>query len=561
MSAADGNAEPMVSIAVDAARSAPPGERALLGWGGGVWNVPEIFPVVAEQVFASGVGLGSVRACLSSEVLIPSRDLEDLEQRLERHPLNGFLREFHRRGGSVMICLDAMPRWLASTPAGDGDGRAERPGFALSPPRDAERWARVVEAVVRHFNGRLGLDADYEIWNEPNAASYWSGTFEQYCELYRASVAGARRADPSARVGGPAVAEWSAPVRGERAADRTFLREFLLWTARNRVSLDFVTWHGFYRDPGQHYHAVVPRVRRWLADAGHAERTPLVVSEWNLGVAPPYPEGDLNATHVGAAFVGATLLAMREAGIQRQIFQMMVDPGGRGYSGGTFTAFGLPRSSFDAFRMFSELRGHAVESRSSDPWVHSIAFADDRQLTLLIAVFAPTERLLMRLAGDESFAADPDQPRPAASPQAFEDYLRGGALPRSIEGPAAASLARMRERFQRDAGRLRAWQEPIALDVRVNGLGFDPAGVTHGSIDSVNQVSAEDVERAAHQLAEVARGGPPTGAALDRYGAEVAKIAGRLRSRGGPRPLAGERAPLTLRVAPQSLHLLVFPRR
>ena len=145
-----------------------------------------------------------------------------------------------------------------------------------------------------------------------------------------------------------------------------------------------MTWHGFYRDPTTHYRLVVPLVRRRLAEAG-LPVVPLFVDEWNIAATPPYPEGDLNGGPVGAAFVAASLIAMGEAGLDGQTFQMVVDPGGEGYSGGTFTPSGVPRPNFETFRLFSRLAGTRCSATSGHDHVRVAAFDDGKTLRVLVS--------------------------------------------------------------------------------------------------------------------------------------------------------------------------------
>jgi xylan 1,4-beta-xylosidase len=79
------------------------------------------------------------------------------------------------------------------------------------PPRDLDAWADLVEAFVRHLRERYGDDElargwALEVWNEPNLGCFWSGSQQDYFDLYDASVAAIRRAHPTIPVAGPATA-------------------------------------------------------------------------------------------------------------------------------------------------------------------------------------------------------------------------------------------------------------------------------------------------------------------------------------------------------------------
>jgi hypothetical protein len=60
-----------------------------------------------------------------------------------------------------------------------------------------EEFGRYAERVARRYRGRV---AAWEIWNEPNEATFWQSTPERYVRLMRAAYEGVKRGDPNARV-------------------------------------------------------------------------------------------------------------------------------------------------------------------------------------------------------------------------------------------------------------------------------------------------------------------------------------------------------------------------
>ena len=80
-----------------------------------------------------------------------------------------------------------------------------------SPPKDWDRWAELVRALVQHLVDRYGLNEvrehwAFEVWNEPNLEYFWSGDAEDYLRLYDTAARAVRSVDPALRVGGPATA-------------------------------------------------------------------------------------------------------------------------------------------------------------------------------------------------------------------------------------------------------------------------------------------------------------------------------------------------------------------
>ncbi|KAI9659008.1 MAG: hypothetical protein M1821_001968 [Bathelium mastoideum] len=113
------------------------------------------------------------------------------------------------------------------------------------PPTSYAKWGQLVYEWAAHSVARYGaaeVESWYwEVWNEPNI-QYWNGTISGFYELNDYAVDGVRRALPSARVGGPAVAGGPA---GSYLGD--FLDHVLNGTnyATNETGtpLDFVSFH------------------------------------------------------------------------------------------------------------------------------------------------------------------------------------------------------------------------------------------------------------------------------------------------------------------------------
>ncbi|HZB49448.1 MAG TPA: glycosyl hydrolase, partial [Mycobacteriales bacterium] len=113
-----------------------------------------------------------------------------------------------------VVELSFMPRELAADPG--------RTVFAyeavISPPKDWDRWAGLVEALVAHLVDRYGAEEvsrrwSVEVWNEANLDVFWSGTAEEYLRLYDLSARAVKAVHPGIRVGGPASAAVGWPDR------------------------------------------------------------------------------------------------------------------------------------------------------------------------------------------------------------------------------------------------------------------------------------------------------------------------------------------------------------
>ena len=87
--------------------------------------------------------------------------------------------------------LDGAPPWTSKKPRGLVNyesiyNQPDKPG-AL------DAWSKYVRTTVSHFKGRIN---HWEIWNEPWAANFFSGTPEEFGEIIKRGYQAAKEADP-----------------------------------------------------------------------------------------------------------------------------------------------------------------------------------------------------------------------------------------------------------------------------------------------------------------------------------------------------------------------------
>lgn len=158
------------------------------------------------------------------------------------------------RGVKPLAQFSFMPKAMSSKPEPyEHDWEPGKPydliytGWTY-PPKDYKKWQELAYQWVKHCvekYGKTEVETWYwELWNEPNI-KYWSGTHAEFCKLYDYTVAGARAALPTIKLGGPDTTGPSWDKAG------IFLKDFLTHcvsgtnyvTGKIGTPIDFISFH------------------------------------------------------------------------------------------------------------------------------------------------------------------------------------------------------------------------------------------------------------------------------------------------------------------------------
>ena len=139
-------------------------------------------------------------------------------------------------GMKPWVELSFMPSRLAKRQKKvtvNADGRA-------SMPKSDSEWACFIQAFIRFLLNRYGYDEveswNFEVWNEPNMSTFFSGTQADYFHLYEVTARAIKAVDEKLCVGGPATAagQW--------------IDEFIEFVEANQVPCDFISTHNYPGD-------------------------------------------------------------------------------------------------------------------------------------------------------------------------------------------------------------------------------------------------------------------------------------------------------------------------
>ena len=257
-------------------------------------------------------------------------------------PTDDYLRRIRETGAGIVYRLGVS---IEHTPI----------KYYTHPPADFERWARVCAGIVRHYNHGWADGFEWgirywEIWNEPDIGDkMWSGTFEQYLELYQATAPVLKALDPDLKVGGYAAAN----PRSERVG------QFLSYCRQHRLPLDFFSWHTYTDDP-ERLVQNAGRVREQLDAHGYSEAESHL-NEWNYvgfdwgQIWQPGNEAmrrdafEAQKNQPGASFCAAALIALQEASVDVACYY---DGQPSALFCGLFDYYGVPTLTYRAFAWF-----------------------------------------------------------------------------------------------------------------------------------------------------------------------------------------------------------------
>ncbi|MCW5889059.1 MAG: hypothetical protein KIT14_00765 [bacterium] len=236
-----------------------------------------------KQDFAVDAGRSHGLVVESTQLLLgPSTSLADYQNRLQQSGLATVARLTAESGAQFLLQVHGMPRWISKSqvtamPPGCEE---EWPTYQTVAP-DPTKWAlweAAIAATVTHFNVTHGLtNVWYQFWEEPDAPCFWTDTQASFLETWRHFVAGARSADPAARVGGPEPAGGPESIKPGESVP--VMQAFLEFSAAEGIRPDFVSYHLFGNAPEQGRRAN-RQVHELLAANGFPP-LPIIVGSWN----------------------------------------------------------------------------------------------------------------------------------------------------------------------------------------------------------------------------------------------------------------------------------------
>ena len=271
----------------------------------------------------------------------------------------------HNSGGKVMMQFYGMPRWLSTCDNAKCNSRLSNniPEYSKYPPKDYTRWQELVSGMMKRLKER-GVQIDYfEIYGEPNFGSTWWGngnisSAPSFFEHYRKTDEAIRKIFPVAKVGGAAFGSISTPLDLNSSSRYSrWIKGFIDFVKTNNIQLDFFSWH-LYSPLIDIFSQDAKTIRDYLDSQG-LSNVPLFLTEWGVDTGTNLRQKA--NTHFGASFAVAALMEISHSVNDGQTFYCL---GGNLF--GLITEGHQPKASFNAFQLYSMLKGDEIMTKSDE---------------------------------------------------------------------------------------------------------------------------------------------------------------------------------------------------
>lgn len=162
----------------------------------------------------------------------------------------------------------------------------------ITPPKSMEKWQGLIRALVTHWKQRYGEQEIsnwyFEVWNEPDLKIFFTGSREQYFQLYTATATTIRSVCPQCRVGGPA------------SATEPMVKDFLQYVSSHDVPVDFISTHVYATKSG-HVDPATGAVSTIFDTSPDAIISPMRTSHEDIANSP-LPHLQLHYTEWGSSW-------------------------------------------------------------------------------------------------------------------------------------------------------------------------------------------------------------------------------------------------------------------
>ena len=255
-------------------------------------------------------------------------------------------------------------------------------------PNSYPEWEQLIEHLVRHCNVEKKYGIKYwEVGNEvdigESGGSPYKFTPDEYTQFYSHTADAILRADPQAKVGGPALANYHSPIG----------TALIKYCGAGKAPLSFFSWHIYNSHPDV-YVKSIRMFKKELAEYPRLDHVETVIDEWNMSLSNP----SLNP-YFQPAFVLQTTDDFLKEGLSRsayyhirdyyvdpKLFVGFMSPKGTMFMAhwwntmpqydGLFDQQGRIRPAYFAFKLLGLMHGERLQVTGTKPGIGALASRD-----------------------------------------------------------------------------------------------------------------------------------------------------------------------------------------
>ena len=239
---------------------------------------------------------------LNIHCIFPDFDAdENLEQSYNFLPTDLYLASIRNTGAEILFRLGES-------------GEPYSCKIYTRPPRDKEKWARICEHIIMHYNEGWANGFKYnikmwEVWNAPDSAAHFTGEPEEYYELYRITANHLKERFPKIKIGAYGARGFYSLNRLDASEEMKkcipFMQKFFSYINKEetKAPLDFFTWSCYTSNPDEL--AMHIKYARTYLDGSGLKKTRSFISEYNTVAKGDTPPGLLEEfpSELGASLI------------------------------------------------------------------------------------------------------------------------------------------------------------------------------------------------------------------------------------------------------------------
>ncbi|HEV8606942.1 MAG TPA: glycosyl hydrolase [Tepidisphaeraceae bacterium] len=307
--------------------------------------------------------------------------------------LDPYMESFAATGAKVVAAITIKPKPLYPAI----DQRIWR-------PNNAEEWQQVISALVKRYSIDKQIVTYWEVANEPDIGEnggcpYLITDPADYAEYYKLTIDPILKTFPNAKIGGPAVAN----------ASGQYLPKFIDLCLKEKLRLDFISWHLYSDDPDAHARLVTKYKK--LLDPFGQKRPETLVTEWSKNFDPISVQ-ELAFDPRRAAIITSSIIAMTDAGLDWSFYYHLADQHVRldefkpffknpdimyhhwneiPHRFGLFGVAGEVRPQYFVYQMLTRMSPTRLKAISDVKDIRLLASRDDNNISILAANYAMPE--------------------------------------------------------------------------------------------------------------------------------------------------------------------------